>query len=166
MADAAAAQAEVLLRSGGRGGDPSSRPDRRQEVHPYINRRLGREAVTYPHPSARTDFETHPPGAVVSGAIIAIGYVSGGIYRREAEELRRAMGFKRSTERMHEIEQKLRRGLASNDIHGEAREQIVRSITSFALYGFPESHAASFALLAYARCYLKAHFRRSSTQQC
>ena len=59
---------------------------------------------------------------------------------------------------MREIEQKLRRGLASNDIHGDAAEEIVRSITSFALYGFPESHAASFALLAYASSYLKAHY--------
>ena len=68
------------------------------------------------------------------------------------------MGFKRSAERMEEIERKLRSGLAANGIHGEAAGQIVRSITSFALYGFPESHAASFALLAYASCYLKAHY--------
>ena len=68
------------------------------------------------------------------------------------------MGFKRSAERMQAIEEKLRRGLAANNIHGQAAEDIVRSITSFALYGFPESHAASFALLAYASCYLKAHY--------
>jgi error-prone DNA polymerase len=58
---------------------------------------------------------------------------------------------------MKEIEEKLRRGLASNGITGAAAEQIVRSITAFALYGFPESHSASFALLAYASAYLKAH---------
>jgi error-prone DNA polymerase len=76
----------------------------------------------------------------------------------EAEELRRAMGFKRSEKRMHEIEAKLRAGMKRNGISREAQEQIVLSITSFALYGFPESHAASFALLAYASAYLKCHY--------
>src|SRR5438046_6548683 len=75
----------------------------------------------------------------------------------EAEELRRAMGFKRSMERMIEIEKRLRAGMTKNGIGAEAQDQIVKSITSFALYGFPESHAASFALIAYASAYLKAH---------
>ncbi len=76
----------------------------------------------------------------------------------EAEELRRAMGFKRSVKRMQQIEQRLRDGMARNGIHGTAADDIVRSITSFALYGFPESHAASFALIVYASAYLKAHY--------
>ena len=67
------------------------------------------------------------------------------------------MGFKRSQQRMAEVEVKLRAGMARNGIVGETADEIVRSITSFALYGFPESHAASFALLAYASAYLKAH---------
>jgi error-prone DNA polymerase len=75
----------------------------------------------------------------------------------EAEELRRAMGFKRSEKRMKDIETRLRAGMDKNGITGDAQESIVRSITSFALYGFPESHAASFALLAYASAYLKCH---------
>jgi error-prone DNA polymerase len=75
----------------------------------------------------------------------------------EAEELRRAMGFKRSTERMAQIETRLRSGMAERGIVGETAEAIVRGITSFALYGFPESHSASFALIAYASAYLKAH---------
>jgi error-prone DNA polymerase len=75
----------------------------------------------------------------------------------EAEELRRAMGFKRSTLRMEKLERRLREGMARNAIVGEAADRIVRSITSFALYGFPESHAASFALIAYASAYLKCH---------
>jgi error-prone DNA polymerase len=75
----------------------------------------------------------------------------------EAEELRRAMGFKRSVARMSKIEQRLRDGMAHNGIYGEVADRIVRSITSFALYGFPESHAASFALIAYASAYLKCH---------
>src|SRR5207244_13366714 len=86
-------------------------------------------------------------------AMVVAGF-SGG----EAEELRRAMGFKRSVKRMQQIEAKLRTGMATNGISGAAADGIVQSITSFALYGFPESHAASFALLVYASAYLKAHF--------
>jgi error-prone DNA polymerase len=82
----------------------------------------------------------------------AAGFTGG-----EAEELRRAMGFKRSAERMAKIEQRLRDGMRARGICGVAQDEIVRGITSFALYGFPESHAASFALLAYASAYLKAH---------
>ena len=67
------------------------------------------------------------------------------------------MGFKRSLKKMEAIEQRLREGMRERGILGEAADAIVRSITSFALYGFPESHAASFALLAYASAYLKAH---------
>ena len=126
-------------------------------VHPYINRRLGREAVTYPHPSLEPILKRTLGVPLFQEQLLRLAMVAADFTGGEAEELRRAMGFKRSTERMHEIEQKLRRGLAANGIHGEAAEQIVRSITSFALYGFPESHAASFALLAYASCYLKAH---------
>jgi error-prone DNA polymerase len=86
-------------------------------------------------------------------AMITAGF-SGG----EAEELRRAFGFKRSEKRMRDIEVKLREGMQRNGIAPEAQEQIILSITSFALYGFPESHAASFALIAYASAYLKCHY--------
>jgi error-prone DNA polymerase len=81
----------------------------------------------------------------------------------EAEELRRAMGFKRSETRMKAIEEKLRAGMTQNGILGETQEQIIQSITSFALYGFPESHAASFALIAYASAYLKCHYLAAFT---
>jgi len=86
-------------------------------------------------------------------AMVAAGF-SGG----EAEELRRAFGFKRAEHRMQQIEAKLRAGMTKQSITGDAAEEIIRSITSFALYGFPESHAASFALLVYASAYLKAHY--------
>jgi error-prone DNA polymerase len=85
-------------------------------------------------------------------AMTAAGF-SGG----EAEELRRAMGFKRSLERMDRIEERLRAGMAKKGFSEAAQEEIVRHITSFALYGFPESHSASFALIAYASSYLKCH---------
>ena len=85
--------------------------------------------------------------------MVAAGFTGG-----EAEELRRALGFKKPDGAMVKIEKKLRGGLEKNGIRGETAETIIRHITSFALYGFPESHAASFALLAYASAYLKAHF--------
>ena len=90
--------------------------------------------------------------------MIAAGFTGG-----EAEELRRAMGFKRSEARMKEIEVKLRRGIQAKGITGETQDKIVQSITSFALYGFPESHAASFALIAYASAYLKCHYPAAFT---
>src|SRR2546430_6558596 len=75
----------------------------------------------------------------------------------EGEELRRGFGFKRSERLMAEVETKLRAGMARQGIHGTAAEEIVHAITAFALYGFPESHASSFALLAYASAYLRVH---------
>ena len=86
-------------------------------------------------------------------AMVAAGFTGG-----QAEELRRAIGFKRSERRMKQIEVQLREGMARKGITGKAADEIVLSITSFALYGFPESHAASFALLVYASAYLKAHY--------
>ena len=86
-------------------------------------------------------------------AMVVAGFTGG-----QAEDLRRAMGFKRSEKRMKQIEVQLREGMATRGISDEAADRIVRSIGSFALYGFPESHAASFALIAYASAYLKAHY--------
>ena len=91
-------------------------------------------------------------------AMIAANFTGG-----EAEDLRRAMGFKRSQARMKEIEAKLRSGMTQNGISPKAQEKIILSITSFALYGFPESHAASFALIAYASAYLKCHYLAAFT---
>jgi error-prone DNA polymerase len=126
-------------------------------VHPYLNRRAGREEVSYPHPSLEPILERTLGVPLFQEQLLRIAMTAAGFTGGEAEELRRAMAFKRSAERMHEIEMKLRRGLTAKGILGEAAEEIVRGITSFAMYGFPESHAASFALLAYASAYLKAH---------
>jgi error-prone DNA polymerase len=134
-----------------------------QMVNPFLQRRQGREPVTYPHPSlepvlARTLGVPLFQEQLLRMAMIAAGFTGG-----EAEELRRAMGFKRSQARMKEIEAKLRTGMERNGISREAQEQIILSITSFALYGFPESHAASFALIAYASAYLKCHYLAAFT---
>ncbi len=126
-------------------------------VHPYIRRRRGREPVTYPHPSLEPILRRTLGVPLFQEQLLRMAMAAAGFTGTEAEELRRAFGFKRSEQRMHEVEVKLREGMARQGITGEAAEQIVHSITSFALYGFPESHSSSFALLAYASAYLKVH---------
>jgi error-prone DNA polymerase len=129
-----------------------------QMVHPYLNRRAGREPVAYPHPSLEPILARTLGVPLFQEQLLRIAMVAAGFTGGQAEELRRAFGFKRSERRMKQVEVQLRAGMAQRGITGEAAEQIITSITSFALYGFPESHAASFALLAYASAYLKAHY--------
>ena len=128
-----------------------------QMVHPYLNRRAGREPVSYPHPSLEPILRRTLGVPLFQEQLLRLAMTAAGFSGGEAEELRRAMGFKRSAEKMARLEARLREGMTARGIEGEAQEQIIRGITSFALYGFPESHAASFALLAYASAYLKAH---------
>jgi error-prone DNA polymerase len=129
-----------------------------QMVHPYLKRRQGVEPVAYPHPSLQPILERTLGVPLFQEQLLRMAMVAAGFSGGEAEELRRAFGFKRSERRMQQIEAKLRAGIARQGIAGEAAEEIIRAITSFALYGFPESHAASFALLVYASAYLKAHY--------
>ncbi len=128
-----------------------------QMVHPYLRRRAGREPVAYLHPALEPILRRTLGVPLFQEQLLRIAMSVAGFSGGEAEELRRAMGFKRSVERMAQIELRLRAGMAARGIRGAAAETIVRSITSFALYGFPESHSASFALLAYASAYLKVH---------
>ena len=129
-----------------------------QMVHPYLKRRQGTEPVTYPHPSLEPILKRTLGIPLFQEQLLRIAMVAAGFSGGEAEELRRAFGFKRSEQRMQQIEGKLRAGMARQGIIGETAEAIIKSITSFALYGFPESHSASFALLVYASAYLKAHY--------
>ncbi len=126
-------------------------------VHPYLNRRLGREPVRYPHPDLEPILRRTLGVPLFQEQLMRVAMVAAGFTGGQAEELRRAMGAKRSVERMRKLEQQLREGMAARGITGQAADEIVQGITSFALYGFPESHAASFALIAYASAYLKAH---------
>ncbi|HVT45249.1 MAG TPA: error-prone DNA polymerase [Thermoanaerobaculia bacterium] len=126
-------------------------------VNPFFDRRQGKIPVEYPHPSLEPILKRTLGVPLFQEQLLKIAMVAAGFTGGEAEELRRAMGFKRSVERMSHIEKKLRDGMTERGIVGKAQEEIVKSITSFALYGFPESHAASFALIAYASAYLKAH---------
>ena len=134
-----------------------------QMVNPYLERRQGRQEVTYAHPSLEPVLKRTLGVPLFQEQLLRMAMVVAGFTGGEAEDLRRAMGFKRSEKRMHEIEAKLRAGMEHNGISREAQEQIVLSITSFALYGFPESHAASFALIAYASAYLKCHYLAAFT---
>jgi error-prone DNA polymerase len=132
-------------------------------VHPYLNRRQGREAPDCLHPSLEPVLRRTLGVPLFQEQLLRMAMIAAGFTGGEAEELRRAMGFKRSEKRMADIEVKLRAGMARNGIAGEVQDTIVHSITSFALYGFPESHAASFALLAYASAFLKCHYLAAFT---
>jgi error-prone DNA polymerase len=89
--------------------------------------------------------------------LLKIAMVMADFTGSEAEELRRALSFHRSHERMDKVCVKLRAGLAQKSVPAETAERIVQSVQSFAVYGFPESHAISFALIAYASCWMKVH---------
>jgi error-prone DNA polymerase len=134
-----------------------------QMVNPYLRRRMGREPVNHLHPSLEPVLARTLGVPLFQEQLLRIAMVAANFTGGEAEELRRAMGFKRSQARMKDIEARLRSGMERNGITREAQEQIILSITSFALYGFPESHAASFALIAYASAYLKCHYLAAFT---
>ncbi|HVN17502.1 MAG TPA: error-prone DNA polymerase, partial [Dongiaceae bacterium] len=132
-------------------------------VNPYLQRRQGREPVVYPHPALEPVLERTLGVPLFQEQLLRMAMIAAGFTGGQAEELRRAMGFKRSQKRMRDIELKLREGMERNGISRQAQEEIILSITSFALYGFPESHAASFALIAYASAYLKCHYLAAFT---
>jgi error-prone DNA polymerase len=134
-----------------------------QMVNPYLRRRMGREPVNHLHPSLEPVLARTLGVPLFQEQLLRIAMVAANFTGGEAEELRRAMGFKRSQARMKDIEARLRSGMEQNGISREAQEQIILSISSFALYGFPESHAASFALIAYASAYLKCHYLAAFT---
>jgi error-prone DNA polymerase len=127
-------------------------------THPYLARRSGKEEVTYMHPDLVPVLERTLGVPLFQEQMLRIAMVVAGFDGSEAEELRRAISFHRSHERMGEkVVVKLRAAMTARAIAPETQEQIVHALSSFALYGFPESHAISFALLAYASCWLKVH---------
>jgi hypothetical protein len=109
-----------------------------QMVHPYLARRAGRQHVAYPHPSLEPILRRTLGVPLFQEQLLRMGMVAAGLTGGEAEELRRAFGFRRSRARMQAIETKLRAGIARNGITGPSAEEIVRAITAFAEYGFPE----------------------------
>ncbi len=134
-----------------------------QMVNPYLKRRQGREAVDYLHPSLEPVLKRTLGVPLFQEQLLRIAMIAAGFTGGQAEELRRAMGFKRSEARMKEVEENLRAGMDRKGIAPDVQDRIIQSISSFALYGFPESHAASFALIAYASAYLKCHYLAAFT---
>jgi DNA polymerase III alpha subunit len=107
-------------------------------VHPYLRRRAGREPITVPHPALAPILERTLGVPLFQEQLLRMAMATAGFTGGEAEELRRAFGFKRSERAMREVEVKLRAGMARQGISGAAAEAIIHSITAFALYGFPE----------------------------
>ena len=126
-------------------------------VNPYLKRRSGAEAVTYPDERARPILERTLGIVLFQEQVLRLAMELGGFTASEADELRRAIGFTRSQERLDRMKVKLGAALRANGVADAAADYILRSLASFALYGFPESHAISFALIAYASAWLKAH---------
>jgi error-prone DNA polymerase len=132
-------------------------------MHPYMRRRQGKEKVTYPVPELEPVLKRTLGVPLFQEQLLRMAMVVGNFSGTEAEELRKAVGMRRSWKRMEELMVKLRKGMDENGIASETQELIVQSIQSFALYGFPESHAASFALIAYASAYFKVKYLAAFT---
>ncbi len=132
-------------------------------MHPYMRRRQGQEEVTYPHPMLEPVLKRTLGVPLFQEQLLRMAMVVASFTGSEAEELRRAVGMRRSMQRMRDLEHRLRSGMTRNGIGPHEQDNIVQGISSFAMYGFPESHAASFALIAYASAYLKVHYLAAFT---
>jgi len=128
-------------------------------LNAYINRRQGLEEVTYPHPSLKPILERTLGVPLFQEQLLKMAMDIANFSGADAEELRRAMGFKRPDRKMEQIGRNLRDGMTRNNIPPDVQEKIVDYVKAFANYGFPESHAFSFALLAYASAYFILHYR-------
>ncbi len=126
-------------------------------VHPYLARRAGREKVTYFDPRLEPVLGRTLGVPLFQEQMLKIAMIMADFSGDEAEELRRALSFHRSGERMNRVSVKLIAAMERKGVAPEIIEKIIQSIASFALYGFPESHAISFAILAYGSAYLKVH---------
>jgi error-prone DNA polymerase len=134
-----------------------------QMMHPYMRRRQKKEEVTYPHPSLEPVLKRTLGVPLFQEQLLRMAMTVANFTGAEADELRRAVGMRRSWERMKNLEGKLRAGMTANEIDITTQNNIVQNISSFALYGFPESHAASFALIAYASAYFKVKYLAAFT---
>src|SRR5437870_3287303 len=126
-------------------------------VHPYLNRRAGKEPVTYFDERLKPVLERTLGVPLFQEQMLKIAMIMADFSGNEAEELRRALSFHRSEERMNKVSVKLRAAMERKGVAPDKIDKIIQSISSFALYGFPESHAISFAILAYGSAYLKVH---------
>jgi error-prone DNA polymerase len=132
-------------------------------TNPYLNRRQGKERISYPHALLIPVLERTLGVPLFQEQLLKMAMICSNFTGGEAEELRRALGSRRSRQRMKEIEGKLRAGMEANGFPLRTQDEVVQFISSFALYGFPESHAASFALIAYASAFLKVRYLAAFT---
>ena len=126
-------------------------------VHPYLNRRSGRDAVNYIHPLFEPVLKRTLGVPLFQEQVLKMAMLIADFTGSDAEELRKAMSFQRSHEKMQTVTAKLEGAMLAKGVSGEVRQKVIAAIGSFALYGFPESHAISFGLIAYASCWLKQH---------
>ena len=126
-------------------------------VHPFLRRRDGREEVRYPYEPLRAVLERTLGIPLFQEQAMRLAVVAAGYTPGEADELRRAMTHKRSHERIEEMRGRLTAGMAAKGIPQKDADAILQQLHGFAGYGFPESHAASFALLVYASAWVKRH---------
>ena len=125
----------------------------------YVKRRQGLEEVSYMHPDVEANLERTLGVPLFQEQLLKIAMDLADFSGVEAAELRRAMGFKHPDEKLGPISDNLRAGMTKKGIAPDVQENIVRCIMAFSNYGFPESHAVSFALLAYASAYFMVHYR-------
>lgn len=124
-------------------------------VHPYLRRRQGKEPVTYPHPDLEPVLEKTLGIPLFQEQVMKLAVVAADYTPGEADQLRRDMGAWRAHGKIERHRDRLINRMIENGIEQEFAERIFEQITGFADYGFPESHAASFALIAYATAYLR-----------
>ena len=127
-------------------------------VHPYIRRRNGAEPVTYLHPLLERSLAKTLGVPLFQEQLMQMAIDVAGFTPAESDELRRAMGAKRSVERMERLRSRFFAGMAKRGVGEEAGEQIWLKMVAFATYGFPESHSVSFAYLVYASAWIKRHY--------
>jgi len=126
-------------------------------VHPYINRRNGREPITYLHPLLENSLKRTLGIPLFQEQLMQMAIDIANFTPAESDQLRRAMGSKRSMEKMEALRERLMAGMISNGVPEAAREAVFEKLKAFADFGFPESHAYSFAFLVYASAWLKVH---------
>ena len=126
-------------------------------VHPYIRRRNGKEPVTYLHPLLERSLAKTLGVPLFQEQLMQMAIDVAGFSPAEADQLRQAMGSKRSTERMERLRRRLYEGMAERGITGAVADEIYVKLAAFANYGFPESHSVSFAYLVYASAWFKYH---------
>ena len=126
-------------------------------VHPYIRRRNGQEPITYLHPLLENSLGKTLGVPLFQEQLMQMAIDVAGFTPGEADQLRQAMGSKRSQMRMQQLSERLYAGMAERGIRGDIADQIFVKMAAFASYGFPESHSVSFAYLVYASAWIKLH---------